>query len=99
MNSISVFGAGAIIRSLRENANVSIAELGRRIGVSRSMMSRYESNERALTIDAMHSVADALGLVEEEVVVACLQTAYPELMNTRPGKSLRKIVDAIVAIS
>jgi transcriptional regulator with XRE-family HTH domain len=94
---LSITGAGRVITELRGRAGISVAELGRRIGVSRSMMSRYESDERRLTADVIERIAAAIDVRPEEAVLACLQAAYPPLITEKVGKRLRNIVDAIAA--
>lgn len=51
---------GERIQMVRHNRNMGTAELGRKIGVSHSLLSRYESGQRKVSIDRMLDIAAAL---------------------------------------
>lgn len=50
--------SGRIIKALREKKGISQAELGRKIGISRSSISMYESEERIPTVEIYENLAD-----------------------------------------
>lgn len=52
---------GEVIRQRREAAGISQKELGRRIGVSESMVSRIESGKRNLSIWHTRKIAEMFG--------------------------------------
>ncbi len=51
-----------LLRQIRVDAEVTQAELGSRLGVPQSVVSKYESGERRLDILELRQVCDALGL-------------------------------------
>ena len=51
-----------IIREVRKNACISQAELGRRVGLHQSGISRLERGERPLTAAMLKALAMALGV-------------------------------------
>ena len=53
---------GERIREERKSCGISMAELGRRIGVTAAAVSRYELGQRELTIDTIERIANALGI-------------------------------------
>lgn len=53
---------GEIIRARRKACGISMAELGRRIGVTAAAISRYELGQRELTLDTIQAIADALNV-------------------------------------
>lgn len=64
-----------LIRETRIRANISQAELGRRVGMDQSGISRLERGQRPVTVDMLKALAEALGvspaaLLEEEIKAA-----------------------------
>lgn len=53
---------GEMIRAKRKACGISMAELGRRIGVTAAAISRYELGQRELTLDTIQTIADALNV-------------------------------------
>lgn len=53
-------GVGDLIREIREKKGISSAELGRRIGMSRSYMSRIELGDRPVKLDILSKIAEVL---------------------------------------
>lgn len=53
---------GEKVREQRKAAGLTMAELGKRIGVTAAAISRYELGQRELTIDTLQSIADALDI-------------------------------------
>ena len=53
-------GVGELIREIREKKGISSAELGRRIGMSRSYMSRIELGNRPIKLDVLLKIAEVL---------------------------------------
>ena len=53
-------GVGELIRDIRERKGISSAELGRRIGMSRSYMSRIELGDRPIKLDVLIKIAEVL---------------------------------------
>jgi transcriptional regulator with XRE-family HTH domain len=68
-------GCAMLIRETRIRANISQAELGRRVGMDQSGISRLERGQRPVTVDMLKALAEALGvspaaLLEEEIKAA-----------------------------
>lgn len=53
---------GQQIRNARKAKSLTLKELGERVGVSESVMSRYEKGKQNLTLETLQRVADALGV-------------------------------------
>lgn len=62
MNVIEVEEIGALVRTHRENANLSADALGRLIGVHGNTVLRYERGEVRLSVAQLERIAAALGL-------------------------------------
>jgi len=56
------------IRELREAAGITLDELAKRSGYSKSQLSRLENEERRLNMDAMSAIGKALDVAPEELV-------------------------------
>lgn len=53
---------GEMIREKRKACGLSMAALGERIGVTAAAISRYELGQRAMSLDTVQSIANALGV-------------------------------------
>lgn len=56
---------GDIIRALRNERNISQERLGKKIGVTRSMIALYESGERLPSLPALIELSRALGVTTD----------------------------------
>lgn len=56
---------GDIIRALRNERNISQERLGKKIGVTRSMIALYESGERLPSLSALIELSRALGVTTD----------------------------------
>lgn len=52
---------GRRIKEARTSINISQLELGKRLGVSQSMIAQYENNLRNPKLETLQKIADALG--------------------------------------
>ena len=57
-----VVTVGEMIREKRKACGLSMAALGERIGVTAAAISRYELGQRAMSLDTVQSIANALGV-------------------------------------
>lgn len=53
---------GEKIREKRKHCGLSMAELGKRIGVTAAAISRYELGQRVVTVETAQAIATALGI-------------------------------------
>ncbi len=60
--SVNTPSAGALIREARRRAGLSQAELGRRAGVTQSVVSAYESGARQPSVPVLTRLVEAAGL-------------------------------------
>lgn len=95
---ISIVGAGAVLSSLLTEKGITNAELASRIGVDRSLVGRYIKNERALTLSTIYKIAETLDVPAEQLVISCLQVAYPQLLKTKVGANLKRIVSGLAVL-
>lgn len=56
---------GDIIRALRNERNISQERLGKKIGVTRSMIALYESGERLPSLSALIELSRVLGVTTD----------------------------------
>lgn len=56
---------GDIIRALRNERNISQERLGKKIGVTRSMIALYESGERLPSLSALIELSHVLGVTTD----------------------------------
>jgi transcriptional regulator with XRE-family HTH domain len=59
--SVTALTAGALLREARERANLSQAALGRRAGVTQSVVSAYESGGRQPSLPTLRRLIEATG--------------------------------------
>ncbi len=79
---------GRLIRSNR-NGKMTQAELGERIGLSRTAVTNIECGRQRLLVDQLVEIADALGVSAEELLPkvparAARQSASPPPINEMP---------------
>ena len=58
----------AIIKELRDRNGMTLEELGEKVGVAKSTLSRYESGQRKFPINDIGKYADALGTTVEHLL-------------------------------
>lgn len=94
---VTIESAGDAIRSLREQANLTLQELADRVGWDKGRLSKYENNYRALSLPVIEAIAAALKLPAPVVVFHCLKRRYPGLANTRSkvGRLVQELTDAL----
>jgi transcriptional regulator with XRE-family HTH domain len=79
--------AGELIREIRQHSGLSQAELARRAGMPRSVLSAYEHAHRQPAVAALARISAAAGM---QVTVGPL-AARPDL--ARAGKILAQVLD------
>jgi transcriptional regulator with XRE-family HTH domain len=80
--------AGELIRKVREESGLSQAELARRAGMPRSVLSAYEHGHRQPAVAALARIAEAAGM---EVSVGLPPAARLDV--TRAGEILAQVLD------
>lgn len=73
--------AGSLVRSARQRAGLSQAELGRRAGVTQSVISAYESGARQPSVPTLTRIIEATGAALD------VRVQYPTTAR-RPGGAL-----------
>ena len=76
MGSGQVFDFGLRLRKLRENKHLSQEELGKRVGVTKGSIYRYENNVQSPSLETARKLAVVLGTtldnlagLEDEIVI------------------------------
>jgi transcriptional regulator with XRE-family HTH domain len=93
--SPKITGAGSVIRELREGKNVTLPELADSLGWDKGRLSKYETDQRGLSVDVIEEIAEALDLRPEAVVLQCLKRRYPKLAEE--GSEIGTLVNELVA--
>ncbi len=71
-------GFGVVLRPIREQQGLSQSKLARRAGIAREAVSRFESGARYPRPETLVSIADALGVDADWLVLrAVFGTAHP----------------------
>ncbi|MFB7252496.1 helix-turn-helix domain-containing protein [Microbacterium sp. NPDC056234] len=85
---------GARLRQVREKKNLSLGNLSRITGISKSTLSRLETGQRKPSLELLLPVAAALGVPLDEIVVA------PRIVDPRmPQKAQRAGGRVIIPLS
>jgi transcriptional regulator with XRE-family HTH domain len=79
--------AGDLIRKVRQQSGLSQAELARRAGMPRSVLSAYEHGHRQPAVAALARITAAAGLQ----IDVCPPAARPDV--TRAGEILAQVLD------
>ena len=76
---------GDIIRALRNERNISQEQLGKKIGVTRSMIALYESGERFPSLSALIKLSRALGVTTDYLLgVSSDKTSFLDVSGLTP---------------
>jgi len=67
---------GVQLRTLRENANLSLREISARIGVDASLLGKIECNERKPTKEQLKQIADFFKIDEKMLVKELLSDQF-----------------------
>ena len=54
--------AGEVVRNLRNERNITLAELGQLIGVSHQQLQKYETGTNRMSVGQLHALAKVLGV-------------------------------------
>ncbi|MEO3825905.1 XRE family transcriptional regulator [Actinomadura sp. B10D3] len=81
---------GGRLRRLRERKDVSLAELSRRTGISKSTLSRLETGHRKPSLELLLPVAAALAVPLDEIVAA------PRIVDPRMPQEPRKMRGRVI---
>ena len=93
---MKIEGAGHVIREARDAAGLSQRALAKLIGMPVSTLYRYESNERPLNLQITVRIGVACQVEPAVLAFSCVKTAFPDVGNSRLGKSLERIVELFV---
>lgn len=69
---------GSTVRRLREGSGLTQAELAEAVGISKSHISRIESDDREPSLSVLRKLADALSVWPGLLVTAFLQVEMPD---------------------
>lgn len=79
---------GTIIRTLREEKGLSQSELALQIGVSKSMVNKYESGARRPSLEVLRKICHTLGITSDNLLgvhvdkdILCIRDLTPEQTN------------------
>ena len=61
ISPLALLSAGALVRSLRRRANLTLDRLAEEVELSKSHLSRYERGEKSLSVSSLMRLAKALG--------------------------------------
>ena len=66
--NLTITSLGEKIRALREQANLSLREVGNKVGIDISLLAKIERSERYLTKDQLKQVAKYFKIDEKEIL-------------------------------
>jgi transcriptional regulator with XRE-family HTH domain len=97
---LNIEGTGDVIRQERIAGGYPLLkDFALLIGMPDSTLSRYERNERALTLEAIEQIAAGLERPAELLILKCLQARYPKLKASKTGALLIRLADEIQVLS
>ncbi len=82
--------AGGLVREIRLHSGLTQAELARRVGMARSVLSAYEHGRRQPAVAALVRIAAAVGL---EVRVGEAGEDADRISSARAGRILEQVLD------
>lgn len=91
-NEITFLGAGNVLRRYRTKQRLTIDELAKRMGINKSTLSRYETDEMPLSDQVIAKAAKALRVKATELMFDCLCHLQRGLKNSPFGKLMSDLV-------
>jgi len=92
---LTIAGAGAALKRLREEADLSLADAATAFGTDKGLVSRYENDKVAAPESYLAALAARLNRSTSSVVLECLKERYPALGTSKVGKLLDRIIRQI----
>ncbi|MCH8804914.1 MAG: helix-turn-helix transcriptional regulator [Planctomycetes bacterium] len=89
--------SGGVIRARRQRARLSLQKLADRLGWDKSRLSKYENNRVAVSSEVIEQIAEALGILPEELALDCLKCRYEALnhSDSEPARLLEKLLESL----
>ena len=87
-------GVGAVIREHREQRNLTLDVVAERIGINKSTLQRYETDETPLSDGMIKKIAKALRIKATVLMRDCLYRIRPKLKGSPFGELLTQMIDA-----
>jgi transcriptional regulator with XRE-family HTH domain len=92
---LTINGAGAALKRLREEAGMSLPEAAVLFGTDKGLISRYENDKVAAPESYLAALAAKLNRSTSSVVLECLKERYPKLGESEVGQLLEQIIRTI----
>ena len=90
-----VTGTGAYIRYIRQQKEFSLSQLAYETKISKSTLSKYENDQVPVPMDALDTIAKALGKWPEVVALSCIRLRYSLLSKGAAAKSLNYTIKLV----
>jgi transcriptional regulator with XRE-family HTH domain len=87
---------GDELRTIREEYNIGLNELAKKLSWDKSRLSKYENNKVALTLDAIEQIAKGLEIPSPVIVIRFLKKLHPILSDPKNKES--KLLDQLSAL-
>ena len=96
---LTIPNAGNLIRKKRKAAALTLEQLSDRTGIHLSLLSKYETNDVALSKAVIDKIAAALNERPEALACELLRVAYPALAKprTKGARLLKDLIDYLSA--
>jgi transcriptional regulator with XRE-family HTH domain len=93
LEDVHFSGAGAVIRIFREERQLTLEALAKKVGVNKSTLHRYETNDAPLSDGMIERLAKAMAVKPTSLMHECLMHLRPKLKNSPFGQLLRELVN------
>jgi transcriptional regulator with XRE-family HTH domain len=93
--SLYLRGAGDVIRRHREERGLTLDALATTLGVDKSTVSRWETNESPLSDRAIKRLAKAFRVRMDVLMLECLEQIRPRFKDSPFGRLMRSLVESI----
>lgn len=89
---------GSRLRRAREQQNIGLRELARRLGVSPALISQIETGKSEPSISTLYSIVSELNLPVNEIVFDSFETARNARQDSSPGVKREELVPTRVRL-
>ena len=85
---------GGTLRNFREKSGAGLNEFAKKIKWDPSRLSRYENNERAISLSDINIISKGLNIPTLEIIILYLKNKYAEL--SKPNNKISQLFDDLL---
>src|SRR4051812_40134690 len=90
---LTVDGCGAVVRKVRLERGLALAEVANRMGWEQSRLEKHEDDLVGMDVETMRAIAAGLGITPEALQRRILREFRPQILANPIGAALKPLID------